>query len=78
MEYFLVRYNSRVVIYERKMFIRLDTARANHLTLVGNVGVVSVGPSLALEVVNQVLSDGLCVVGQAQGLLSLVLLWVVR
>ena len=25
MEYFLVRYDSRVVIYERKMFIRLAT-----------------------------------------------------
>ena len=25
MEYFLVMYNSRVVIYERKMFIRLAT-----------------------------------------------------
>ena len=27
MEYFLVRYNSRVKIYERKMFIRLDTVQ---------------------------------------------------
>ena len=25
MEYFLVRYDSRVVIYKRKMFIRLST-----------------------------------------------------
>ena len=25
MEYFLVRYDSRVIIYERKMFIRLAT-----------------------------------------------------
>ena len=27
MEYFLVRYDSRVVIYERKMFIRLATGQ---------------------------------------------------
>ena len=27
MEYFLVRYDSRVVNYERKMFIRLATGR---------------------------------------------------
>ena len=29
MEYFLVRYNSRVVNYERKMFIRLATGFKN-------------------------------------------------
>ena len=31
MEYFLVRYDSRVVIYERKMFIRLATEVAAYL-----------------------------------------------
>ena len=28
MEYFQVRYDSRVIIYERKMFIRLATGKA--------------------------------------------------
>ena len=32
MEYFPVRYDSRVVIYERKMFIRLATDRPNGQT----------------------------------------------
>ena len=31
MGYFPVRYNSRVVIYERKMFIRLATEVGNNL-----------------------------------------------
>ena len=39
MGYFPVRYASRVVIYERKMFIRLDTG----LQLTGLDSVVSVG-----------------------------------
>ena len=31
MEYFLVMYDSRVVIYERKMFIRLATGTAGQV-----------------------------------------------
>ena len=34
MEYFLVRYNSRVVIYERKTFIRLAAALSKELNSV--------------------------------------------
>ena len=31
MEYFQVRYDSRVIIYERKMFIRLATGKADRV-----------------------------------------------
>ena len=39
MGYFKVRYDSRVVIYERKMFIRLATGRADIKKIVLNTDV---------------------------------------
>ena len=37
MEYFLVRYDSRVVIYKRKMFIRLATGQRNASFVESNI-----------------------------------------
>ena len=42
MGYFLFRYDSRVVIYERKMFIRLATGTPVLLSGLGKVGLVNV------------------------------------
>ena len=55
MGYFLVRYNSRVVIYDRKLFIRLATVDVKNISIKrrrhGNPGQVAMGGAHVLKVV---------------------------